>query len=432
MEGSLLPTGQWTMARRTWLLFTIVYFFLLVMDFTSSDELFPHFVYILLKPYTMFWNWLVPWTGQHILHLPAPITIKPNGSGDTTYNYTLQFLWLVIAFIVAVTWAILDRRRNSYTQLYYWARIILRYYLAFILFVYGSVKVIKLQFPFPDLMRLTEPYGDSSPMGLAWTFIGYSKGYNLFTGGAEMLAGCFLFFKRTTLLGALLAITIMANIAAINFAYDVPVKIFSVNLLLLAGWIAWYDIHRLLNLLVLNKPAPAAQLAMPLKTPWKKRVQFTVKLIVILLTIYATLGQAIKGSNEYGDNSPKPALYGIYDARVFVRNNDTVPPLTTDSLRWKRMIINYKGNVRISTMRDSTVWMALAIDTVKKTIRFTDFNDSTKIFAFRYSLPDKNHLQLTGSMNKDSILMNMEKYDVQRFRLVNRGFHWVNEYPYNR
>jgi hypothetical protein len=37
--------------------------------------------------------------------------------------------------------------------------------------------------------RLLKPYGESSPMGLLWTFMGYSTGYNLFTGGAEALGG---------------------------------------------------------------------------------------------------------------------------------------------------------------------------------------------------------------------------------------------------
>ena len=190
----------WGIGKRFRTLFAI-YFLFLMLDFTSSDELYPHWVYIAMQFYTNFWHWIVPWTGQHILHLSYPITIRPNGSGDTTYNYVLQLLWLVFAVVIALTWTLADRKRPSYQQFSHWSKIVIRYFLAYTLFVYGFVKVIKLQFPFPSLGRLTEPYGESSPMGLAWTFIGYSSGYNIFIGGAEVLAGVLLLFRRTTLMG---------------------------------------------------------------------------------------------------------------------------------------------------------------------------------------------------------------------------------------
>jgi hypothetical protein len=430
---SIPPSGSsWNFIKKAWFLFTVAYFFMLIFDFTSSDELFPHFVYVVFRPYTNFWNWAVPWAGKNIFHLSYPITVTPNGSGDTTYNYVLQFLWITLAMLVATTWTIADHKRPSYNQLKYWVRIVMRYYFALVLFVYGFDKIIKLQFPFPDLIRLTETYGDSSPMGLAWTFIGYSKGYNIFIGGAEVLAGCLLFFKRTTLFGALVAMTVMANVAAMNFAYDIPVKIFSVNLLVLAGWIAWYDISRIVNVFFLNQPAAAAYPGMPFQTKWKKIVQSSLKTLAIILAFYATLGAAIKASKEYGEDAPKPALYGIYDTEVFVLRGDTLPPLATDTVRWKRIIVNYPRYVRVYAMSDSARWMLIAADTVKKTARFTSYTDSTKMFTLRYHEPDKNHLQFEGRIQNDSVNIVMKRYDINKFRLVSRGFHWINEGPFNR
>ena len=427
-----LQNNRWGFIRKAWLLFTVVYFFMLIADFTSSDELYPHFIYVLFKPYTNFWNWIVPWAGQHIFHLSYPITVTPNGSGDTTYNYVLQFLWIVIAMIIALVWAAADHKRPSYQQLKYWARVVLRYYLAMTLFVYGFDKIIKIQFPFPSLFRLVEPYGDSSPMGLAWTFVGYSKGYNYFTGGAEVLAGCLLFFKRTTLAGALLSMAVMANIVAMNFTFDIPVKIFSTNLLVLSGWLVWYDIRRLINVFFLNKAAGVAHLGMPLKTPWKKVLQSSVKVLAIVFALYSTLGSALKMEKEYGEKAPKPPLYGIYDTELFIRKGDTIPPLATDSLRWKRIIINYPEHVRIIAMTDSVTNMQLRIDTIKKTASFRSFKDSTIGFNFSYHEAAPNQLLLNGSISHDSISIVMKRFDLNKFRLVNRGFNWINEYPYNR
>src|SRR3569832_518039 len=85
-----LPSPRWSMPKRIGMLSLTVYLFFLFFDFTSSDQIFPAFIYKLIKPYVNFWNWFVALTCSHILHLSDPITITPNGSGDTTYNYNKQ------------------------------------------------------------------------------------------------------------------------------------------------------------------------------------------------------------------------------------------------------------------------------------------------------------------------------------------------------
>ena len=420
------------MLKKTAMFFLTTYLFFLFMDFTSSDEIFPHFVYVLLKPYVAFWDWMVSWTGSHILRMDHPITIKPNGSGDTTYNYVMQLCWIVLALMIAILWAVLDRRRPGYSRLYYWVRVITRYYFAYVLFTYGFVKIIKLQFPFPGLNTLTETYGNSSPMKLAWTFIGYSNGYNLFTGGAEVLAGVLLFFKRTTLLGSLIALTIMINVFAINMAYDIPVKIFSLNLIFLAIFLAAHDFSRLRAMFFLNTTAPPAQLNTPAPRRRNMILQRSLKGLYVVLALYFTLGIAMKSREEYGELAPKPPLYGIYDVEQFTLQGTPLPPLTTDTARWKRMIISYPGSASLSNMADSLRYLSLKIDTVKKTALFTSYKDSTDTWTMAYSLPDKEHLLFTGSIRKDSVTISMRRFDLNKFQLVNRGFHWINEYPFNR
>ena len=36
------------------------------------------------------------------------------------------------------------------------------------------------------------------------------------------------------------------------------------------------------------------------------------------------------------------------------------------------------------------------------------------------------------SLSAGALERALKRFDENRFRLVNRGFHWVNEYPYNR
>src|SRR5437899_11151387 len=104
-----------------------------------------------------------------------------------------------------------------------------------------------MQFPPPALDRLVQPFGDASPMGLAWTFVGASPAYEIFTGTGELLGGLLLTMQRTTLLGALVAAGVMAHVVALNFCYDVPVKLFSSHLLALALWLMIPDARRLFD-----------------------------------------------------------------------------------------------------------------------------------------------------------------------------------------
>ena len=42
------------------------------------------------------------------------------------------------------------------------------------------------------------------------------------------------------------------------------------------------------------------------------------------------------------------------------------------------------------------------------------------------------HLMLAGRMGADSVEVALRRRPESSYLLVNRGFHWVNESPYNR
>jgi hypothetical protein len=83
-------------------------------------------------------------------------------------------------------------------------------------------------------------------------------------------------------------------------------------------------------------------------------------------------------------------------------------------------------------MNDSTKGFAFNTDTVAKKIEMFSYGDTTKKSNFVYSIPKRDVLLLVGKLNGDSAVIQMSKYDLNNFRLINRGFHWVNEYPLNR
>ena len=177
------------------------------------------------------WSAVVPAVWRHLFGQSAPLKWQQDGGGDKTVHWLEMLCTVLLAALLAAVWTWIDRRARSpiATVPRRDAGSYVRYTLAAILLEYGLSKVIKTQFPAPPLARLEERYSDASPMGLLWTFMGYSPLYNLFSGAVEC-AAALLFFRATTTLGALLSVAAMSNVLLLNLCYDVPVKLGAAHL----------------------------------------------------------------------------------------------------------------------------------------------------------------------------------------------------------
>ncbi len=220
---------------------------------------------------------------------------------------------------------------------------------------------------------------------------------------------------------------------AINYCFDVPVKLLSTALVVMALFLLAKDIYRVVNFFFLNKPTNAANITAPVfRKRWQNIAIIILKYGLILYIVIINILQSLGALIKYGDESPKPPLYGIYNIEYFIRNNDTIAPLATDTTRWKKLIVSYPEYSFVQFMNDSTKGFAFKPDIIKKRIEMFSYNDTTKKSNLVYSFPQKDILLLTGKLDSNSVVIKMKKYDLKNFRLINRGFHWVNEYPYNR
>lgn len=182
------------------------------------------------------------------------VSWSATGSGDTTANWLATFTWLVAAALVAVVWSVADRRRANYARLFGWLLLALRLSLATSLLLYGMVKVLPWQMAF-QLHLLIEPFGDMSPMGVLWAQTAVSQPYEIALGLAEVTAAVLLFVPVTATVGALLALVVCLQVLVLNLAYDVPVKLFSLHLLLFAVVLLLPDAGRLARVLLSRKTA---------------------------------------------------------------------------------------------------------------------------------------------------------------------------------
>jgi hypothetical protein len=380
--------------------------------------------------YTKLLQVIVPWVGKLLFHVD--ITVFPNGSGDTTYNYVEVFFLAVVSALAALVWTLLDRRRLEYSRLHDWLRAYVRFGLGFTLIEYGASKVIPTQFPSPSLGRLLQPYGNSSPMGLLWTFMGASPAYTIFAGASEMVGGLLLIARRTTLLGALACMAVLGNVVMLNFCYDVPVKLYSSHLFLMAFFLAAPDLRRLADLLIFNRRVePAVHRPLFAGKLWH-RTALVVRTLFLaglaILGLYETYGIY----NIYGAGAPRSPLYGVWNVDELVLDGAVRPPLVTDESRWRRVVFDHVDYFTVQNMDDSRRSYSMKMDAGKKTMTLSQSDKPKWKAAFTYQRPDPEHLLLAGMFDGHPVRATLHRTDPAKRLLTSRGFRWINEYPFNR
>jgi hypothetical protein len=406
--------------------FRFAFSYLVLYNFPFPLDAIPWAGKIITQPYQDLWNRLVPWAGKHLLGLT--IKIRPGGSGDTTYNYVQVLCYLIIAVAATAVWTVLDRKRPEHTRLYEGLRVYIRFALAASMLSYGAYKVIPSQFALPFPSQLIEPFGEASPMGILWTFMGASSGYTIFTGAAEMIGGLLLAFRRTALLGALVSIGVMSHVVALNFSYDVPVKLLSAHLLAMGVFLILPDLRRLLNLLVLNRPVEAAAVRPP--RPRFRRTALVAQAVLVAAYSGYLLVQSYDASKDMGNLAPRPPFYGIWTVEELEVDGVARPPLLTDATRWRRVILEYPGNLSVQLMDGSQASYGLTLG--KRRLALTKYDDKIWRSSFTYEETQPGLLALAGTMDGRKTRLLLRREDESSYRLVSRGFHWINETPFNR
>jgi hypothetical protein len=278
-----------------------------------------------------------------------------------------------------------------------------------------------------------QPFGDASPMGLLWTFMGASVAYIVFAGLGEMVGGLLLTVRRTTLLGALVCIAVMSNVVMLNFSYDVPLKVYSSHLLLMAVFLAAHDLRRLANLLVLNRPAEPEEIRPLFQRKWLSRTAAAFAAVFILYETATMLYGSYTDMEKYGSKTAsKSPLYGMWNVEELVMDGKVRPPLVTDEKRWRRMFYNTPGRLAIQLMSGSRERYDLELDEKKSTLVLSKRADPNWKTTLVYRRPQPDVLFMEGPFDGHKVRVRLRRTEPPEFLLVTRGFHWINERPFNR
>ncbi len=372
---------------------------------------------------------IVPLVGKIAFGLK--ISIFPGGSGDTTYNYVEVFFFAVAALVIAAPWTVARRARPLSPRTLEAMRILVRYCLGVTMLDYGWHKVMPLQFPPPGPDRLLMAYGDSSPMGLLWAFMGASKAYVMFSGLMEVAGGFLLFFRRTSLVGGLLSAAVLTNVMLMNFCYDVPVKLFSSRLLVMSLFIVAPHAARLFNVFFLNLPvAPAPQWSNPLRPPWLKRTAQVARLAFIAYVSLMPIWTNYRMLKELNSPASKKPWAGYYRVESFTRD-EVADRALPDNQRWVRVGISTMGLGVVLLADGSGRRQRMEFDQAKGTVTITRRGE-TNSMILTFKQPETNSLVLEGVFDGGKVSVQLRRQDDAPPLLISRGFHWINEFPFNR
>jgi hypothetical protein len=369
--------------------------------------------------------------GEHIFNTTGRLTLLSTGSGDDTMSWLALALQLCITVVGTLIWSVMDRKRISYNKLYFWFRISLRGFVAFFMMVYGFAKVFLVQFSEPTLVDLLQPLGEMSPMGLAWAYMGFSPAFGVFTGLLEVTAGILLISRRTQTLGALMVVGVMTHVAIMNLCFDIPVKIFSIHLLLMGLVLSLSDSKRILYAFFRRADIALPLYYHPIKQKYYRAIR-VFKIISLTMILIGVLALRFLIYIEQSKGDRRDEFYGIWEVETYVKNGDTIPPLTTASERWRYLIMESKDLATIKFMNDSIAAYHFKVDSTTTNVSIYKRNDDEVFHNFKLVKTDSLKLQIKGKIDSDSLEIYFKAKNLKEIILINRGFHWINESPYNR
>ncbi len=281
----------------------------------------------------------------------------------------------------------------------------LRFFLAYIMLSYGVAKIVPTQFPHL-LANLDNTFNELTPMRVAWTFFGYSKGYQMLMGWAETIPALLLFFRRTWLLGALLMATVLVNVVAVNFFFKVCVKLNSSIYLGIALFLLLTEFGRLRTFFFTENAVPPPVRRTLFQSPKTRRIARILNGLLVTVILGNAGYSALTGLEYLRQQESVTPVSGIWQVEKMERLRDgawmEVP--AADSLRLNRLYFQgifgiFKGPAR----RDRTT---IEVDSVQKEIRVTFItprNERPVRHSWQYRQSDASHLHLSGRLWDDSI-----------------------------
>lgn len=422
------PLRAWKNYEKVILRFFLIYFLILILpvDWKFYKELF-----------SIQWG---AFNYGDIFHL-SRYTTRFFSGGPSFADWGVSAL---IALIGTLVWTLLEKKERDYYKLQYILRVVLRYRLALAVIAYGFIKLFPLQSPYPSLSNLNTAYGDFTTWKLFSLSLGVVPSYESFLGFVELLAGVLLLFKRTTTIGAFIIISFTGNVVLSNLAYEGGEVVYSLFLVSIALFLVVYDLPRLYNLLVVEKPTIPNYYKPVFATVKAKNTRLVLKsafiAVFVLFFGYITFDGYTGGVNKYPNTPGLADASGIYNVKIFRVAGDTLAYSSKDPVRWEDVVFEEWNTISVRTkepveiLRTNVEYVALdndkrfyelegtsgrqyysyEIDNAQQEIHLQNRNGfhADEKLSFRFERPTNGSIILSGKdQNGKDLYVELERID---------------------
>lgn len=361
------------------------------------------------------WNAFTVWLGTSVFTTDGEINTQFRGSTDRLFDYLRVISCVMISAAGTFIWSVLDYHRLNYKKLTYWLRVHIRYYLFAILFAYGIAKVAGIYFNYSAEGRLFLSLGELVPVLFAGSVFGISINDLLFVGIAEILAAVLLLFRKTATSGAVVSVILFTIMAVNSFGYDLPVKQFSMHIVLFSIVLLAYSG---------NKSSSSAVLHKLIKDRWDRIGFITIKMLFIG---YIMVSSSIYTWQQFQQMKPEQELseiHGIWEVESYETViSESIPSHSPDDTRWQLMVIEKNGSAGIISVDHTKQLYEAEVDTAENSVVLMNDNIT---YSFDYTVHNES-LTLTGAINDKSLEIELKRYHPET-DVTHGSFTWVQEY----
>jgi hypothetical protein len=365
------------------------------------------------------------WVAHTWFGLDGPMPAGLSGdNGDTAEEFARLLVGVVIAIVAASIWTWADRKRPGARWVEPVLHAVLRYAIALGLASYAVAKILPIQFAPLDAVSRESRLGELTPMRLMWNFMEYSRAYSAFAGLAEMTVVVLVAFRRTATIGALLCIVVMANVALMDVCFDVPVKLFSISMVVTAAAIVVFDLPRLAAVLLHRPVVPPPVPPDPVFSSRAMNLVGWATKIVLIGGAIASSFVAMTSAHVRSATAVPAPLQGTWQVAAYAERGREVASASAPT-RWRRLAIGEYG-IMIRRDDETPLYCGLtAADPVRLALacsRRTGGQAATLTWARQ-----GDQLRLDGTFDGAPVTVTLQRVDDAALPLAHHTTHWITD-----
>ncbi len=340
-------------------------------------------------------------------------------SSDSKRLVILVVLLLLFSLILAFISRLKQLNKLQWHKIENVIRLMATYYLGWVLLKYGLDKLFKCQFYLPEPNILYSRVGDLDKDILFWSSMGSSYSYNIFMGLSEIIPGILLCFGKTRKLGLLLALGVLLNVVAINFSFDISVKLFSSFLLLITVYLIipfGFNLWRILS----NQQIVLTQNSIDSNNKSTQQFHWS-NFVIISIILIESMFVYVKNKNFNDDKQERHLFHGAYEVDQFIQGKDT---LTGENNSLKNIYFHRDAYLIFQFKNEEMVDFKMDIDPIKKNLILFDDAQNKKIYSIEFNqLTKKMELIHKGKYELEIIHCTQKEW--KKMPLIQPLFHWT-------